>query len=214
MKINPVYIVFCSLIICFVFPACAQEAGTLVHYAEPRTENMPEIQTLSAQEDDLYAGAEIVPYNKELSAAEKQQEENSDLEYISAEYQRPELSCAQIQPRVKEFILQNLQTDNTNSVIEKRRRILLVNNLGDFHDIAEEDIAKNNFETKAALMHLKINERRDIYRICVSNNNTDKQLKDVYAIIYPYINYYKVVVSNLIKIPENLEDATFIYDWQ
>ena len=44
-------------------------------------------------------------------------------------------------------------------------------------------------------------------------NNDDKSFKNVDIIIYPFMNYYKVVVTNLLTSPENMEEATFIYNW-
>jgi len=165
-------------------------------------------------EDELYDGAEIRPMEKTLSTEEKQQENSSDLDYLDNSTQRPELLCSneRLLQQVKDFIFKFEQKTPTNSVQERRARILLVKNLNPFIEVSEPDI-KENFEASAAVINLKINEKREIYRICASKDNESKKYKDTYIIIYPYINYYKIAVTNLAALPENLNDATFIFNW-
>ena len=213
MKLFPVFVISLFFLILNCLPAFAETNDGFIRYTMPR-DNLPEIKVLPPEEDNLYSGAEIISLDKQLSTEEKQQENSSDLEYIDEDNKRPELTCAQIQPQVAQFIFNNLKQNDSHSVIEKRKKILFINNLKNFQEIAEQDIDKSNFEVHAALMHLKINEHQDIYRICVSKNPNDKKFKEVFAIIYPYINYYKVVVTNLITVPEELDKVTFIYDWQ
>ena len=121
-------------------------------------------------------------------------------------------SDEKLMQQIRKFIFDYEQQKPTNSVREKRARILLVRNLNALQEISEKDL-RGNFEASAALVSLKINEKREIHRICASLNNHSQKYADVYAIIYPYINYYKVVVTNLATAPEKIDDATFIFSW-
>ena len=200
------------------FSAQAQEAIApaegVVHYAVPKIKSQPQMKKLEAAEDTLYDGAEIKPLPGQLSDSEKLAEDSSDLEYVANMTKLPNLPCsdAKLLQEVSEFIYNNVRHRETHSVLEQRSRTLLVKNLHAFEEINEKDLA-DNFEANAALMYLKVNERRDIHRICASRNNRYGDFKNIYLIIYPYINYYKVVVTNLITLPENMEKATFIHNW-
>lgn len=209
-----------SLCLCLnSFAVQAQETedenhNGMVHYAIPKTFSPPKMKVLEASEDDLYDGAAIQPLTGQLSENEKLQENSTDLNYTEDNPQRPELLCSdeKLLQEVRDFIYQHVQSKKTNSVLEKRAQTLLVKNLHAFEEIDEKNI-ENNFEANAALMYLKVNEHREIYRICASRNNQYDAFKNTYLIIYPYINYYKVVVTNLIALPENMADATFLHSW-
>ena len=228
-------VVFLILTLClFSFPAFSEEsenevpqevqveqdtAGVtekpegLVRY--PHYANELEIKELDEKEDDLYSGAEVLPMNIQLSEEEKQQDTSADLDYIDSEYEMPELPCSneKLTKEVARFIRDNSDVEE-NSVKSRRSRILLVKNLHNFSEVKESDLSgKDNFKTKAALMYLRINRSQEIYKVCESKNNTFGNYSNVYLIIYPYMKYYKVVVTNLISIPEKLDDATFIHNW-
>ena len=198
-------------------PALAQEApdnsAAVVHY-NMKMKSRPIIRTLDPSEDDLYDGAEIKPIERQLSSEEKQQENSSDLNYIRDENKMPELLCSNenLLRQVKQFIFETEQNKPTNSVPEKRARILLVNYLNELQEVSEKDIRKD-FNASAILADLKINERREIHRICASTDNKSKKYGNIYVIIYPYVNYYKVVVTNLAVLPEKKDDASFIFNW-
>ncbi|MBR1825378.1 MAG: hypothetical protein IJ770_02205 [Alphaproteobacteria bacterium] len=173
------------------------------------------IKKLPAEKDDLYDGAEIKPLAGTMSDAEKMQEENAGFEFNEDDKNsQPELLCSEpnLWKQVGEFIYKYVQNQSAKTVPERRAQLLLIRNLSRFEEI-KEDALKNSFDASAAAMHLKMNEGREIYRMCVSKHNNSKRFEDVYVLIYPYITYYKVVVTNLAISPENLEDATFIYNW-
>lgn len=204
-----------SFFICICgFSANAQEAEELVHYAVPKMNSEPQIKKLDAAEDDLYDGADIKPLSGQLSQSEKLQENSSDLDYIDNSVEMPELPCsdARLLQEVRDFVFKNVHHHSATSVLEKRSRTLLIKNMHEFEEITEKELEKN-FEANAALMYLKINENREIYKICASRNNRHGDLQNIYLIIYPYINYYKVVVTNLIVVPEKMENATFLHNW-
>ena len=185
----------------------------MVHYS--RRSSMPEIKELDEKDDDLYSGAEVLPLNAQLSEEEKQQDLGADLDYIDSEYELPDLSCnnEKLTKNVARFIRDNTDVEE-NSVKSRRSRLLLVKNLHNFEEISENDLSnKDNFKTKAALMYLRINRSQVIHKVCASKNNSFGKYSNVYLILYPYGKYYKVVVTNLITIPENLDEATFIHNW-
>lgn len=196
------------------FPALAQEAEVMVHYAVPQVQSEPQMKKYDPEENNLNDGTDIKPLSGHLSQAEKLQENSSDLNYIDNEKQMPELSCSdeKLLQEVRDFIFKHVRHRSSNSVLEKRSRTLLIKNMHTFEEITEKDLEKN-FEANAALIHLKINENREIYKICASRNNRRGDLQNIYLIIYPYINYYKVVVTNLIVVPEKMDEATFLHNW-
>lgn len=223
--------IFCFFICClWVFPAWSEEAentpNTEEVQAESSVENsndlvryvgygkMPEIKELDESEDDLYSGAEVKPMDIKISQDEKQQDPSTDLDYIDKEFVLPELSCnnEKLTKQVALFIQDHLENDEV-SVKGRRNHILMVKNLHNFEEISESDLGKGNFNVRAALAHLRINENREIYKICESKNNTYGKYNNVYLILYPYTKYYKVVVTDLIVTPEKIEDASFIYNW-
>lgn len=176
---------------------------------------VPEIQELDESEDDLYSGAEVKPMDIQISEEEKMQNVSADFDYVDKEYELPELLCnnPNLTKQVAQFI-QNNTEDKEGSVKGRRSRLLMIKNLHDFTEISENDLSKHdNFKTRAALVHLRINENREITRVCESKENTFGKFHNVYLILYPYMKYYKVVVTNMISVPEKLEDASFIYSW-
>ena len=180
------------------------------HYAD-----MPEIKELKEEEDDLYSGAEVKSLTAKISEEEKQQNSDADLDYIDDEYKLPELDCGneKLTEEVADFILKN--TDNgSGSVKNRRSRLLMARNLHNFEEIKEDALNdKDNFKTKATLMHLRINEHKEIYKICASKDNKYGNFSSVYLIIYPYYKYYKVVVTNLVGLVDKSDEATFIHNW-
>lgn len=155
----------------------------------------------------------IKPLETHLSEAEKMQEESSDLNYIADETPRPDLLCddEDLFRQTKDFIFSSEQKKPTSSVHEKRARILLVNNLHRFHEVDKEAL-RGHFEASAALANLRINQGREVHRICASLDNKSKKFKDIYLIIYPYLDRYKVIVTNIMLLPEKMDDATFIFN--
>jgi len=172
---------------------------------------------ISPETENLNFSADITPLEKDMVEEEKAAEKNSDFDHISEPDKMPEITCdmLQLKKQVEGFVYKNLNADPTSSVIEKRRRILVVRNLHDFEDVTEEKIAsKKDFSAAAAVTYLRINENRQIFRICRSSGNKDNEkLERLYAIIYPYTSYYKVVVPNLMTSVENIDEATFIFNW-
>ncbi len=185
---------------CFCFAASAAEKS---------------VDVPAAEASELYDGAEIKPIDRRISDTEKLQETGSDLNYISKENNRPDLLCndEKLMQNVRDFIYKVEEQKNVVSVPQKRERILLVENLNPLKEIGEADV-KGNFEAAATLTYLKINGHHEIHRLCVSADNHSKKFKNVYVIIYPYLQHYKVTITNLMMVPENIDDATFIYKLQ
>lgn len=219
-------------LICFLFavPALGQEAQSeqvepqnaenkvhpaeMVHYTHYA--DMPEIKELDESEDDLYSGSDVKPMEIKISEEEKMQDMSSDFDYIDKEFVLPELSCGNenLTKQVAQFIQSKIKDDNESSVRNRRSRLLMVKNLHSFNDMSEDDLDKqDNFKTKAAIVHLRINESKDIYKICESTDNSFGKFKNIYLVIYPYFKYYKVLVANLMVSPEKMDEASFIYSW-
>ncbi len=205
------FLLVLSICCCIAFTVPAAEVNESFHEEQNTSDTESILQT---GESDLYDGAGIRPIEKQLSPEEKLQEDSSDLNYISKEKKQPDLLCSdeKLMQQIRKFIFDYEQQKPTNSVREKRARILLVRNLNALQEVSEKDL-RGNFEASAALVSLKINEKREIHRICASLNNHSPKYADVYVIIYPYINYYKVVITNLATTPEKIDDATFIFSW-
>lgn len=178
------------------------------HYAE-----MPPVKELPAAEDDLYSGGEVRPLEARISEAEKKMSPEDDLDYIEDEYKMPELSCGSEKLRREAALFMRSSTEEESSVSGRRGRVLMVKNLHSFKEISEDEIGKDNFTVRAPLMQLRINENRQIYKICESTGNKFGRFGSVYLIIYPYVKYYKVVVANLVPVPEKTADATFTFSW-
>lgn len=211
-KILPV--IFSALL--FLFPAYAAESEgeeNFFHFGEFKIKKAE----ISPETENLNFSADVGPLEKEMAEEEKTAEKNSDFEHIREPDKMPEVTCnlPQLKKQVEEFVYKNLTADPTSSVIERRRRILAVRNLHDFEDVTEEKIdAKKDFSAASAVAYLKINENRQISRICRSSGNKDNEKLDrLYAVVYPYTSYYKVVVPNLITSVENMDEATFIFNW-
>lgn len=211
----------------FLFPAYGEEmaSDTIIEQEQPddfviqihqtHYADMPEIKELTEDEDDLYSGAEVKSLIAKISTEEKQQNLEADLDYIDDEYKLPELACSneKLTKDVADFILRNTDND-VGSVKNRRSRLLMARNLHNFEEIKENELNdKDNFKTKATLMHLRINEHREIYKICASKDNKYGNYSSVYLIIYPYYKYYKVVVTNLVGLVDKSDEATFIYNW-
>lgn len=206
-----------AFIFCFgslIFTATAQETAENIETAiqSDAAENVP-AENIEPQADELTDDTSVKPLETHLSESEKMQEEISDLNYIADETPRPDLLCddENLFKQIKNFIFASEQVKPTNSVYEKRSRILLVNNLHPFEEVTK-DALRGNFEASAALANLRINENREIHRICASYDNQSKKFKDIYVIIYPYLDRYKVVVTNIMLLPEKMDDATFIFN--
>ena len=166
--------------------------------------------------DDFYVGEEIKPLTKEMSPKEQIEVNAYNYDIVSGKQPLPELDCSSpnLKQQVENFIFSDLNKENTNSVIEKRNRILSVRNLSHFIDASDEKIdADKDFLAAASLAYLKINRQREIYKVCKSLNNKYNKLKNLYIIIYPYLQYYKVVVTNLVVTTDDIDKATFIYNW-
>lgn len=196
-----------------VFNPMISQAQEVVEYDITR----PAIVPISAEEDDLYTGSDIIPLTKELSVTESAQENSSDLDVIEDNDVPEELACAdeRLKKQVERFIYKNISKKETNSVIEKRKRLLLVRNMADFAEVDEDDEnLKKNFNIAATVAYLKINQHRKIYKICRSaHNQATRELENIYVAIYPFAGYYKIVVANLVPTPEQVDEATFIFNW-
>ncbi len=199
----------------FILNCRAADDGQIIREGYSIRET-PKVE-LNIEDDVLDASAEVKPLATRMSKSEQMQETNSDLDYIEENIVLPDLPCdsPNLKKQVEAFMLNNLNKFATNSVIEKRNRILMLKNLPDFKDVSGEKIdSKVNFLAASADAYLRINEKRKILHVCKSSNlNKEYNLKDVYVIIYPYLEYYKVVVANVMNSIEDLDKSTFIYNW-
>lgn len=191
----------------------ASQAQAVVEYDMTK----PPIVPLSAEEDDLYTGSDIIPLTKELSITESAQENSSGLNVMDDTDTPEALACTdeRLKKQVERFIYKNINKKETNSAIEKRKRLLLVRNMADFTEVGEDDKnLKKNFDIAAAVAYLKINQHRKIHKICRSaHNESTDGLEDIYIAVYPFAGYYKIVVANLVPTPEQVDEATFIFSW-
>lgn len=201
-KIKTLFLMLCS-ISCFLIN-------------DVNAENMENANVDADSTDAFYAGEEIVPLTKEMSQEEQVEVNTYNYDLVSGEQPLPELDCysPNLKKQVEDFIYADLNKESTNSAIERRSRILSVRNLSHFIDASDEKIdADKDFLAAASLAYLKINRQREIYKICKSSNNESNKLKNLYIIIYPYLQYYKVVVTNLVVTTNDIDRATFIYNW-
>ncbi len=175
-----------------------------------------EIREMSEETDNAFnADVEIVPLKKSLSAEESMLEDSSDLSVIDSQ-PLTALNCnnPKLKEQVEHFIYKNINQKDTNSVLEKRRRLLMVRNMADFEEIDIEQIdSKADFETLAALAYMKINKHIEINKICRSQQNRNDKFKNIYAVLYTVAGYYKVVVTNLMPVTDKMDEATFIFTW-
>lgn len=173
-------------------------------------------QVENSDADELYMGSEVKPLEKELSEAERKQQNNEDFDTDVEGEKQPEISCGdeKLLRQVENFIYQKINAKETSSVATKRARLLLVRNMNAFTEISEQDISTDrNFNTSATLAYLKINQKRQIYKICRSLNNKSDKFGSIDIVLYPFAQYYKVVVTNLIPSAEKMDEGTFIYNW-
>ncbi len=175
-----------------------------------------EIKEMSEETGNAFnADVEIVPLKKSLSAEESMLEDSSDLSVIDSQ-PLTALNCnnPKLKEQVEQFIYKNINQKDTNSVLEKRRRLLMVRNMADFEEIDIEQIdSKADFETLAALAYMKINKHIEINKICRSQQNRNDKFKNIYAVLYTVAGYYKVVVTNLMPVADKMNEATFIFTW-
>ena len=193
-------------------PSFAQEE---VINTMPNGDPVPHIYKLE-DESVLPESNDVEPLNIELSEDEKSQENSTGIYDIEENKPMPELECSNpnLIRQVKDFIYNNINRVGTNSVVEKRNRILLVKNLHDFEDITGQELSgKDSFSASSVMAHLKINEGKEIYKLCKSSGNLSKEFANLYVVIYPYAKYYNVVVANLVTSTSNIERATFVYNW-
>lgn len=165
--------------------------------------------------DELYMGSEIKPLEKDLSDAERQQENNETFDSYTPR-QNADLACdnEKLLPQVENFIYQKINAQETSSVAQKRERLLLVRNMNAFAEVDEHNInADKHFMTAAILTSLKINQKRKVSKICRSTHNRSAKFGEIDVIIYPFAQYYKVVVTNLVPAVEKMDEGTFIFNW-
>lgn len=211
-----------SVVLFTVFSAWAEEIATeepeiinpedYVVYGKQQV-NVPQLKKMTPEEDVLDDDASLKPLQAKLSDAEKIKDNSANFDEPDKPH-LPELLCSdkKLLKQVGKFIYDYVSAKERSTVPEQRAQVLLVKNMTPFTQIKETDLNKN-FEASAALMYLKMNQNQEIYRICVSTNNTYKKFDNIYIILYPFLQYYKVVVANLLSNPENIDDATFIYNW-
>lgn len=170
-----------------------------------------------AEEAEIFDdGTEIKPLTKELSATELQQENSTDLNNVDDNQPLPELLCSdeRLKKQIENFVYTYINKEGTGSIIEQRNRYLLARNLHDFSEIEEKDFSsKDLYSAASAVAYLKINEGRKIYKICRSSENSDKKFADLFAVLYQSGGYYKIVIPNVMTSTENIEKATFVYNW-
>ena len=158
--------------------------------------------------------AEIKPLTKGLSAAET--DIDADLDNVDYGQKLPELLCSDenLKKQVANFVYSYINRDGASSVIEQRAQYLLVKNLNDFVQEDEKNLnSKDNYSAASIIAYLKINQDKEIYKICRSLGNDNKKFADLFAVIYRDGAYYQVVVPNMIISTNDIEKATFTYNW-
>ena len=81
-------------------------------------------------------------------------------------------------------------------------------------EVKEGDFSSNDvYSAASAVAYMKINEGKEIYKICRSTGNNDQEFADLFAVIYRSGNYYKVVVPNVMISTKDINKATFVYNW-
>ncbi len=163
---------------------------------------------------DFDDSSEIKPFTKELSDAEKNKDSN--LEDIDYGQKLPELLCADenLKKQISNFIYSFSAFEEIGSVIEQRRQHLLVRNIHDFAEVTADSLnSKDNYLAASIIAFLKINQNKDIYKICRSKGNDSKKFADLFAIIYRDGAYYQIIVPNMIYSTKDIDKATFTYGW-
>lgn len=158
--------------------------------------------------------AEIKPLTKELSAAEA--DEASDIDNIDYGQKLPDIHCSDenLKKQIANFVYSFASADGASSVIDQRRQHLLVRNLHDFVSVEAETLtSKDNYSAASIIAFMKINQNKEIYKICRSADNNSKKFADLFAVIYRDGAYYKVVVPNVIVSTKDIDKATFTYNW-
>lgn len=165
---------------------------------------------------DFDGNTEIKPLEKELSAYEAEQENSTDLNNIDDGKPLPEILCTdkKLKKQVENFIYAYVNKESTGSIVEQRARYLLARNLHEFKETDENNLsAQDVYSVSSAVAYLKINEGREIYKICHSSGNNTKKFADLFAVIYRDGAYYKVVIPNIMVSTKKINNATFTYSW-
>ena len=168
----------------------------------------------SADTESFDGSAEVKPLTKELSNAEENAD--ADLDNIDYGQELPELLCSdeKLKKQVANFIYSYINHDGASSVIEKRAQYLLVRNLNDFVPESDKNLnSKDNYSAASAVAYLKINQNKEVYKICRSFGNDSKKFADLFAVIYRDGAYYQVVVPNVMVSTNDIDKATFTYNW-
>lgn len=163
---------------------------------------------------DFDAGTDIKPLTKELSAAEAV--ESTDLDDVDYGQKLPELSCfdERLKRQVANLIYSYVNRDKANSVIEQREHYLMTRNLHDFVEEKDTHVtSEDNYSAASAIAYLKINQNKEIYKVCRSSGNNSKKFADLFAVIYRDGAYYQVVVPNIMNSTKDIEKATFTFNW-
>lgn len=113
----------------------------------------------------------------------------------------PECDDAQLLNKTKEFITSYYANNTNQGILFRRRRHFLLNNLNKF---SKENIA--NYKTEAArpvsdaIIDLQMNHNilEENMRLCKKQAET-KIANDIYLLVYPFEQGYKVHVLNLDK---------------
>ena len=206
------YAVSLLLIMLLLLPVTVGAEEQAVRDAAPAAEAVEPLDE-DVQDDTMI---DIQPLGIGMSAQERQQENSTAVDFISNVDKLPDLSCdnVRLQEQVESFIYRKISEKSSSSAVERRNRVLLVRNLHHFTEITQENIKRGDgFSVQAALMNLRINQNREIAHICVSQGNQYNKFKNVYLIIYPFANFYKIVVANLLDNVDDLDSATFVYNW-
>ena len=170
--------------------------------------------TQAADLADFDDSAEIKPLTKELSAAEANKD--NDLNNLDYGQELPKLPCndENLKKQVANFIYSYASANGSNSVIEQRKQHLLARNLNDFAEVSADSLnSKDDYAAASVIAYLKINQNKEIYKICRSSGNNSKKFADLFAIIYRDGAYYQVVVPNVIVSTKDIDKATFVYNW-
>lgn len=208
------YFILAVLIVILGFSAKVSAEENMEMQVEAISDGQVEEMLDEDAEDDIEV--DISQLNIGLSKEEQLQENSTSVDFIANVDKIEDLPCndTKLLEQVQNFIHQKISEKDASSFVEKRERVLMVRNLNNFEEINQNEIGKKDgFKAQAALMNLRINQNKEILHICSSLGNKYNKFQRIYLIIYPFANFYKVVVANLIENVDDIEQATFVYNW-
>ncbi len=127
------------------------------------------------------------------------------------ELTHPDCSSPQLYAKIRERILQYTAAINAKTTLTKRRKALILANLGDFSEVSVENFApETNYNTANALIMIKINEKIPERDIILCRQNQPSGIP-IYVVLYPYADNYIGYIINLDSNSLDYKDISFTY---